>query len=66
MSFQGNVKGHVFQKQAYPLFLCFILIFLSQADSVCKKLEKLNHKVNYTHTSLFMPVLTDCCDFLEG
>ena len=54
ISFQGNVKGHVFQKQAWiPLIFMFYFDFLSKDDSVCKKLEKkLNHNFNYTHTSL--------------
>ena len=53
MSFQGNVKGHVFQKQAWTLLiLMFYFVFLSQDEYVCKKLEQLNHNFNYTHTSL--------------
>ena len=52
MSFQGKFKGYVFQKQAWrPLIFMFYFDFLSQDDSVCKKLEKLNHNFNYTHTS---------------
>ena len=41
MSFQGNVEGHVFQKQAwrpvhfYVLFLCFIFISYNKK---CKQL----------------------------
>ena len=53
MSSQGNVKGHVFQKQAWrPLIFMLYFDFLSSDDSVCKKFEKLNHKLNYTHTTL--------------
>ena len=53
MSFQGNVKGHVFQKQAWrTLIFMLYLYFLSQDDYVCKRLEKLNHNFNYTHTFL--------------
>ena len=53
MSSQGNVEGHVFQKQAWrPLNSMFYFDFLSWDDSVCKKLEKLNHNFNYPHTSL--------------
>ena len=53
MSSQGNIKDHVFKKQTWrPLiFMCYF-DFLSLDDSVCKKLEKINHKFNYTHTSL--------------
>ena len=53
MSSQGNIKDHVFLKQAWiPLIFMFYFDLLSYDDSVCKKLEKLNHKLNYTHTSL--------------
>ena len=53
MSFEGYVKGHVFQNQAWrPFIFMFHFDFLSKDDSVCKKLEKLNHKLIYTHTSL--------------
>ena len=40
-------------KHGYPLFLCFNFIsYHIKYDTVCKKLEKLNHNFNYTHTSL--------------
>ena len=39
-------------KHGDPLFLCFIFIFLSYDDLICKKLEKLNHNFNYTQTSV--------------
>ena len=53
MSFQGNVEGHVFQKEAWrPLIFMFYFNLLSSHYSVCKKLEKLTHNFNYTHTSL--------------
>ena len=52
MSSQENIKGHVFQKQAWrPLILKFYFYVLSQDDSVCKKLEKFNHYFSYTFTS---------------
>ena len=38
-------------KHGDPLFLCFN-DFLEYDDSVCKKLEKLNHNFNYTQPSL--------------
>ena len=52
MSSQGNVKGHVFQKQAWrsPIFW-FYFDFLSLDESLCEKLEKF-YNFNYTHTSL--------------
>ena len=37
MSSQGNVKGHVFQKQAWDPYFMFNLYFLAYNDSVCKK-----------------------------
>ena len=53
MSFQGNFKGHVFQKQAWkPLIFIFYVYFLAEDDYICKIIEKLNHNFNYTHTSL--------------
>ena len=53
MPSQGNVKGYVFQKQAWrPLILRFYFYFLSFDDSVCKKQEKINLNFNNTHTSL--------------
>ena len=44
MSSQGNVKGYVFQKQAWrPIILMFYFDLISKEDrTVCKKLEKLN------------------------
>ena len=57
MSSQGNAKGHVFEKPAQrPLIFMFYFDFIPQDDSVCKKLEKYNHKFNYTHTSLSVVV----------
>ena len=44
MSYQPKVEGHVpvFQKQAWrQLIFMFYFSFLSEDDSVCKKLEKL-------------------------
>ena len=53
MLFQGNIKGHVFKnKHRVLLLLLFDFYFLALDDSVCKKLEKLNHNFNYTYTSL--------------
>ena len=48
MSFEGFVKSHVFPKQAWTPYI-FIFYF---DDSVCKKLEKLNHKFNFTENLL--------------
>ena len=41
-----------------PLIFMFYFDFLSKDDSLCKKLEKLNHKLNYTISSLIENVLT--------
>ena len=41
MTSQGNVKGHVFQNQAWShLIFMFYFYFLALDDSVYKKLEK--------------------------
>ena len=41
MSSQGNVKGQVFQKQAWtPFILMLYIYFLSSDDYVYRKLEK--------------------------
>ena len=50
MSSQDNVKDRDLEKKWRPLIFMFYLDFLSLDDSVCKKLEKLKHKFNYTHT----------------
>ena len=61
MSSQGNSKDHVFQKQAWrPLIFMFYFYFLAEDDLVWKKLEKLNHNFNYTHTSLSKGSTTYC------
>ena len=54
MSLQGNVKRHGFQKQELrSLIFMFYFDFSSYDDSVCKKLEKVNHKFNNkTHSFL--------------
>ena len=58
ISFQGNVKGHVFQKQAwrnlkfYVLFLFFFLIIRWFRMQEIRKI--LNQNFNYTHTSLII------------
>ena len=52
MSFQSNVKGHIFQKQARrPLIFKFYLDFLSLDDSAC--MQEI-YNFNYTHTSLIV------------
>ena len=51
MSSQGNVKGNVFEAQAWRyLIFMFYFEFLAKDDSACKKLEKLDHKFNYAQT----------------
>ena len=48
-----NLKAMYFKnKHGNLLFLCLILISIHNMILYARKLEKLNHNFNYTHTSL--------------